>query len=148
MLFFFLSHILFLNSICDIILTCDTIISNSSCNFQFLQDIQQIVNDKGETLISHKHRTETVPDRNLTPWPPKYRLGALTTELREILGELGHLFTLQMQPRPGAMRGGCIHRLLFIRFIYVTRVLHTARISNVETQSIICVINNKKGRKF
>ena len=50
-------------------------------------------------------------------WPPIYQLDALTTELREILGEQGKLL--------GS---------------FVTRVLHTDGISNFG--SIICVINN------
>ena len=31
------------------------------------------------------------PRRESNPWPPRYRLGALTTELRETRVELGHL---------------------------------------------------------
>ena len=31
------------------------------------------------------------PRREWNAWPPRYRLGALTTELRETRSELGHL---------------------------------------------------------
>ena len=55
--------------------------------------------------------------RESNPWPPRYRLGALTTELRESHSELGHL-----------LAGS-----------YVTRVLHTARINDID--SIICVLH-------
>ncbi len=59
--------------------------------------------------------------RELNPWPPRYRLGALTNELRETRGELGHLLGR-----------------------YVTRVLHSAGISNVKI--IKCVVNIKDGQ--
>ena len=52
-------------------------------------------------------------------WPPRYWLGALNfTELQETLGEQSHLLAS-----------------------YVTRVVHIAVISNVE--SIVCVRNNE-----
>ena len=68
------------------------------------------------------HEHETVKNSEsltgMEPWPPRYRLGALTTKLQEVLGELGHQLGLA--------------------------VLHTARISDVE--SIVCVINNEDGK--
>ena len=36
-------------------------------------------------------KDEMSPRRVSNPWPPSYRLGALTTELRETVGELGYL---------------------------------------------------------
>ena len=38
--------------------------------------------------------------RESNPWPPKYRLGALTTELRETRCELGHLPRFICDTRP------------------------------------------------
>ena len=67
-----------------------------------------------------KKKKNSVRHGNQTHGPLRYRLGALTTELRETLGELGHLL--------GS---------------YVTRVLHTARISNVES---VCSIDNVDGK--
>ena len=34
------------------------------------------------------------PQRELNPWPPRYQLSTLTTELHETHGELGHFSRL------------------------------------------------------
>ena len=57
--------------------------------------------------ICHEHggiKKKIESPMGIEPWPPRYRLGALTTELREVIGELGH------------------------QLGHVTRALHTARI--------------------
>ena len=41
-------------------------------------------------VASMGQRENLSPRRESNSWPPRYRLGALTTELRETLGELGH----------------------------------------------------------
>ena len=76
-------------------------------------------------FICHERGTKKKSESpmGIDPRPPTDLLGALTTELRETLGELDHLL--------GS---------------YVTCVLYIARISNVE--SIICVINNELDGKF
>ena len=61
---------------------------------------------------------------------PRYRLGALTTELRETLSELCHLL-------------GSLH-LVNDNIWYVARGLHTPIISNVE--SIVSVKINDDGK--
>ena len=60
------------------------------------------------------------PQRESNPWPPRYQLGALTTELRETLGELGHLLS-------GS---------------YVTREMHTSLFINL-TLSILAVCRTR-----
>ena len=50
--------------------------------------------DKDEMLILPRAWDKEInpsPRRESSSWPPRYRLGALTTELRETLVELGHL---------------------------------------------------------
>ena len=62
--------------------------------------------------MGHEHGTKKKilsPRREQNPWPPRYRLGDLTTKLQETCSELGH----------------------FSRFVCEMKyILHTARIRN------------------
>ena len=49
--------------------------------------------DEGDKFICHEHGTKKTilsPRREYNPWPPRYRLGDLTTKLQETCSELGH----------------------------------------------------------
>ena len=64
-------------------------------------------NNQHITSVGERKNPSLRQDSNL--WPPKHRAGALPSELRRTHGQRGHIL--------GS---------------YLTRVLHTARISNVE----------------
>ena len=64
-------------------------------------------NNQHITSVGERKNPSLRQDSN--PWPPKHRAGALPSELRRTHGQRGHIL--------GS---------------YLTRVLHTARISNVE----------------
>ena len=69
----------------------------------------QMIKMKCPFVTSMGQRKNLSPQQETNPWPPRDQLGTLTTELQETLGELGNLLSS-----------------------YVTRLLHTARISNMD----------------
>ena len=79
----------------------------NTVNFNLNEDY-----DEGDKFICHEHGTKKKilsPRREYNPWPPRYRLGDLTTKLQETCSEPGH----------------------FSRFVCEMKyILHTARIRN------------------
>ena len=57
-------------------------------------------NDKDDMFNCYERGTFLSPRRKSNPWPPRYWLCALTTELRETPGELGNFSKFKCDARP------------------------------------------------
>ena len=84
--------------------------SQGKLSWKTIKIIQKLWRWKKQHVTSVGQRKNLSPQQDSNLWPPKHWTGALSTELRRTHGERGH-----------------------IRGSYLTCVLHTARISNVET---------------